>query len=322
MTPANTPRPLPLLHAHSRPGQSDLVRLARLIGAYTPYDGDFRLRVPGVSVARSTRVHEHLQHSVQRPALCLVAQGNKSVQVGPNVYEYDPQHLMVYAVNLPIAFRVTRASAAEPFLTFKLDLDPQRIAALSLKLFPHGLMHVQDHRAVHLTPSSTTIVGAAIRLLEVMGDEREAAFIGPLIVEEILTRLLLSSIGAQVAQLGQAESRVQRVARAIDWIQGHYDEPLEVEALAELVHMGVSTFHAHFKAVTSMSPLQFQKHVRLQEARRLMLSSPVDATTASRQVGYQSASQFSREYSRLFGSTPSRDIAQFRETGAPQLATL
>ena len=221
---------------------------------------------------------------------------------------------MVYAVNLPIAFRVTRASVREPFLTFKLDLDPQRIAALSLKLFPHGSMRVQDHRGVHLTPSNAAVVNATTRLLEVMGNEREAAFIGPLIVDELLTRLLLSPIGAQVAQLGQAESRVGRVARAIDWIHAHYDEPLEVEALAELVHMGVSTFHAHFKAVTSMSPLQFQKQVRLQEARRLLMSSPVDATTASRQVGYQSASQFSREYSRLFGSAPSRDMVRLRES--------
>ena len=300
----------------------DLSRLAGLIRLHAPYDGDFPLRVPGVSVARRARVHEHLQHNVQRPALCLVAQGNKSVQVGPDTYEYDPQRLMVYAVNLPIAFRVTRASVAEPFLTFKLDLDPPRIAALSLKLFPHGLPPVHHQRGVHLTPSNSAVMNAAARLLDVMRDDREAAFIGPLIVDELLTRLLLSPIGAQVAQLGQVESRVGRIARAIDWIHAHYDEPLEVEALADFVHMGVSTFHAHFKAVTSMSPLQFQKQVRLQEARQLMLSSPVDATTASRQVGYQSASQFSREYSRLFGSAPSRDIARLREPGGPQLGTL
>lgn len=313
-----TPAPLPLLLAHQDTPPGDLSRLAALIRAFTPYDGEFPLRLPGVAVARSSRVHGHLQHSVQHPSLCLVAQGNKSVQIGPDTYTYDPQRLMVYSVNLPIAFQVTRASVSEPYLTFKLDLDPQRIAALSLKLFPHGLTRVQGDRGVHLTPSNSAIMNAATRLLEVMDDEREAAFIGPLIVDELLTRLLLSPIGAQVAQLGQAESRVGRVARAIEWIHAHYDEPLEVESLAERVHMGVSTFHAHFKAVTSMSPLQFQKQVRLQEARRLMMSSAVDATTASRQVGYQSASQFSREYSRLFGSTPSRDIARLREPGHVQ----
>jgi AraC-like DNA-binding protein len=301
---------------------SDLLRLTELICAHAPHDGDFPLRLPGVAVARATRVHQHLQHSVQRPALCLVAQGSKSVQIGPDAYGYDPQRLMVYSVNLPIAFRVTQASLTKPFLTFKLDLDPARIAALSLKLFPHGLLRAQDHRGVHLTPSSAAIVHAAIRLLAAMGDEQEAAFIGPLIVDEILTRLLLSPVGVQVAQLGQTDSKVQRVGRAIDLIRTHFDEPLNVKALAELVHMGTSTFHAHFKAVTSMSPLQFQKQVRLQEARRLMMSSAADATTASRQVGYVSASQFSREYSRLFGSTPSRDIARLREPSDQRLATL
>ncbi|MFC4427228.1 MULTISPECIES: AraC family transcriptional regulator [Deinococcus] len=307
---------------HSAPSPEELSRLAELIRIYAPYDGDFPLRLPGVAVARSAHVNQHLQHSVQQPALCLVAQGNKSVQIGPDKYEYDPQRLMVYSVQLPVAFQVTQASVAEPFLTFKLDLDPQRIASLSLKLFPDGVQRVQENRGVHQTPSNAAIVNAASRLLEVMGSDREAALIGPLVVDELLIRLLMSPVGAQVAQLGQAESRVGRIARAIDWIQAHYDEPLEVEALADLVHMGVSTFHAHFKAVTSMSPLQFQKHVRLQEARRLLMSSPVDATTASRQVGYQSASQFSREYSRLFGNTPSQDLARLREPGGQPLATL
>ncbi|WP_216326448.1 AraC family transcriptional regulator [Deinococcus aestuarii] len=322
MTPTNTTLPLPQLDPLPGPGAGDLSRLAGLIRAFTPYDGEFPLRLPGVAVARSTRVHGHLQHSVQPSALCLVAQGNKSVQIGPDTYEYDPHRLMVYSVHLPVAFRVTRASAREPFLTFKLDLDPGRIAALSLRLFPHGLTRVQDRRGVHVTPSNAAIVNAATRLLEAMGDEREAAFIGPLIVDELLTRLLLSPVGAQVAQLGQAESRVGRVARAIEWIYAHYDEPLEVEALAAFVHLGVSTFHAHFKAVTSMSPLQFQKTVRLQEARRLMMAAPVDAATAGRQVGYQSASQFSREYSRLFGNTPARDSARLRGPGGGRVAPL
>lgn len=307
---------------HLAPPPEELSRLAGLIRTYAPYDGDFPLHLPGVAVARSAHVNQHLQHSVQQPALCLVAQGNKSVQIGPDKYEYDPSRLMVYSVQLPVAFQVTQASVAEPFLTFKLNLDPQRMASLSLKLFPDGLQRVQENRGVHQTPSNAAIVNAASRLLEVMGNDREAALIGPLIVDELLIRLLMSPVGAQVAQLGQAESRVGRIARAIDWIQAHYDEPLEVEALAELVHMGVSTFHAHFKAVTSMSPLQFQKQVRLQEARRLLMASPVDATTASRQVGYQSASQFSREYSRLFGYTPSQDLARLREPGGQPFATL
>ena len=294
---------------------TEMQRLRQLIERHAPYDAEFPLRVPGVSVARATRGHHSLVHSVQRPALCIVAQGNKSVQLGTEQYEYNPERMMVYAVNLPIAFQVTQASVREPFLTFKLDLDPQRLAELALKLFPHGLPRNQRGRGVQVTDTDPAIINAAIRLMEAVENEREAQWIGPLIVDELLIRLLLSPVGPMVVQLGQVESSTQRVSRAIEWIQGHFDEPLNIDALAELVHLGVSTFHAQFKAVTSMSPLQFQKNLRLQEARRLLVSTAMDAGTVGRQVGYGSASQFTREYGRLFGQAPSRDIAQLREQG-------
>ena len=294
---------------------TEMQRLRQLIERHAPYDAEFPLRVPGVSVARATRGHDSLAHSVQRPALCIVAQGNKSVHLGTEQYEYNPQRMMIYAVNLPIAFQVTQASVREPFLTFKLDLNPQRIAELTLKLFPHGLPGNQGGRGVQVTDTDPAIINAATRLMEAVEHEREAQWIGPLIVDELLIRLLLSPVGGVVAQLGQVDSSTQRVSRAIEWIQGHFDEPLNIDALAELVHLGVSTFHAHFKAVTSMSPLQFQKNLRLQEARRLMVSTAMDAGTVGRQVGYASASQFTREYSRFFGSTPGRDMAQMHSSG-------
>jgi transcriptional regulator GlxA family with amidase domain len=133
------------------------------------------------------------------------------------------------------------------------------------------------------------------------------------VVDEILIRLLRSPIGVRVAQMGFAESSVERVAKAISWLRGNFSQPMKVEELAELVHMSVSSFHEHFKSVTSMSPLHYQKVLRLQEARRLMLSTMMDACTASQRVGYLSASQFSREYSRFFGSAPTRDIARLRQ---------
>jgi transcriptional regulator GlxA family with amidase domain len=132
-------------------------------------------------------------------------------------------------------------------------------------------------------------------------------------MDEIIIRLLRSPIGGRVAQIGQEDSRLQRVSKAVSWVQTHFDQPLDVERLATIVHMSVSSFHQHFKSVTSMSPLQYQKTLRLQEARRLMLSRMMDAGTASRQVGYLSASQFSREYGRYFGIPPTKDIAQLRE---------
>jgi transcriptional regulator GlxA family with amidase domain len=148
-----------------------------------------------------------------------------------------------------------------------------------------------------------------------MAQPEDVELIAPLVVDEILIRLLRSPIGARVAQIGQEDSRLQRVAKAVTWVRAHYDRPLDVERLAGMVNMSVSAFHQHFKAVTSMSPLQFQKVLRLHEARRLMLARMMDAGSACRQVGYLSASQFSREYGRFFGSAPTRDIARLREVG-------
>ncbi|ULH17948.1 AraC family transcriptional regulator (plasmid) [Deinococcus sp. KNUC1210] len=294
------------------PRAPDLARLRDLIRLYTPYDAEFPLRIPGVAVARSTQRHEALVHSVQQPALCIVAQGNKSVHIGAEQYEYDTDHMMVYAVNLPIAFQVTNASLSEPFLTFKVDLDPHRIAELTLKLYPHGLSRSQDPRGVQITDVNAAIIQTAVRILETVEHEREARWIGPMLVDELLMRLLLSPAGPMVAQLGQVESKTERVARAIEWIQNHLAEPLTIEVLAEQVHMGLSTFHAQFKAVTGLSPLQFQKNLRLQEARRLLVATVMDAGAVSREVGYASASQFTREYTRFFGNTPRRDMVHLR----------
>jgi len=316
MTPENPIPPLPHVDTFLGPHEKDLARLAELLRAHTPYDGSFELRLPEVHASRSTRMNQDLVHSVQQPALCIVAQGAKSVFLGPDVYEYSPSRLLVYSVDLPVATRVTRASLQEPFLNLRIGLEPRRIAELALKVFPYGLPKVRENRGVYLSDASSGIVNAAVRLMELMENERQAELIGPLVVDEILVRLLLSPVGSRVAQLGNAESSVERVAQAVEWVRKHFDEPMNVERLAEKVHMGVSTFHAHFKGVTGMSPVQYQKVLRLQEARRLLASTSMDAGAASRQVGYASASQFSREYSRLFGTTPSKDLARLREPGA------
>jgi AraC-like DNA-binding protein len=252
-------------------------------------------------------------HTTYNPSLCIVAQGAKRMQLGHEAYAYDSSRMLVVSVELPVASQVTCASQAEPFLSFRLDLDPTRIAELVLKVFPHGVPQVQQKRAVYVAPSSASIINAVVRLVDLMAQPQDAELIAPLVIDEILIRLLRSSIGGRVAQIGLAESSMQRIAKAVDWVRANYSQPMHVEALADLVDMSVSSFHQHFKAVTSMSPLQFQKVLRLQEARRLMVSTMIDAGTASRQVGYLSASQFSREYSRFFGSAPGRDIARLRE---------
>jgi transcriptional regulator GlxA family with amidase domain len=163
----------------------------------------------------------------------------------------------------------------------------------------------------------SSIVSAATRLMECLAHPGDADLLAPLVLDEILIRLLRSPIGVRVAQMGFAESSVDRVAKAISWLRANFSQPMKVEELARLVNMSVSSFHEHFKSVTSMSPLHYQKVLRLQEARRLLLSTVMDAGTASQRVGYLSASQFSREYSRFFGSAPTRDIARLRqESGA------
>jgi AraC-like DNA-binding protein len=292
--------------------ESDTAQLARCIGAYAPHDGTFEMRVPGLHASRYSRVNEECVHAFRMPSLCIIAQGAKSVIVGDEVYEYDASRMIVFSVALPLAAQVTQASVANPYLSIKLDIEPRKIAELVLKVFPHGVPPVQERRAVYVAPLDLSVLNAATRLMECLAQPGDVELVAPLVVDEILIRLLRSPIGVRVAQMGFAESSVQRVAKAIRWLRDNYAQPMKVEHLAELVNMSISSFHEHFKSVTSMSPLHYQKVLRLQEARRLMLSAMMDAGTAGQKVGYLSASQFSREYSRFFGNAPTKDIAKLR----------
>jgi AraC-like DNA-binding protein len=293
--------------------EPDVVRLARLISAYAPHDGSFELRIPGVHAIRRSRTNTELVHALAQPALCIVAQGAKRLMLGQEVYEYDESRMIAFSVDLPVTAQITRASFSQPFLALRLDLDPHKVAELVLKVYPHGLPRVPEGRAVNVGQVNASIVKAATRLVELMAESGDAELLGPLVIDEILVRLLRSPMGVRVAQIGLANSGVNGIAKAVSWLRSNFSQPMKVEELAELAHMSVSSFHQHFKSVTSMSPLQFQKALRLQEARRIMLATMTDATTASWKVGYQSASQFSREYSRFFGSAPTKDIARLRE---------
>jgi AraC-like DNA-binding protein len=290
-----------------------VAKLARLVAAYAPHDGSFELRIPGLHASRYSRVNSECVHALGLPSLCIAAQGAKTVIVGQEVYEYDGTRMIVFSVAVPVAAQITQASHSEPYLALKLDLDPHKIAGLVLRVFPHGLPPAQERSGVYVIPVDESIVNAATRLMECLSQPGDAELLAPLVMDEILIRLLRSPIGVRVAQMGLAESSVQRIAKAISWLRENYSQPMKVEELAGLVHMSVSSFHEHFKSVTSMSPLHYQKVLRLQEARRLMLSTIMDAGAASQRVGYLSSSQFSREYSRFFGSPPTRDIARLRQ---------
>jgi AraC-like DNA-binding protein len=298
------------------PRAKSLERLSELLAAHTPYDGSFPLRVPGVHAIRRSSVSRDMVRATVSPALCIVAQGAKVVVLGREVYAYDSSRMIAYSVELPVAAQIVRASHREPFLALKLDLHGYKIAELSLKVFPQGVPGSRDTRGVCVGETTTAIVDAASRLVDLMTDPTDAELFAPLVIDEILMRLLRSSIGPRVALLGQQESGVQRVTKAVTWVREHFAQPIKVDDLADLANMSLSSFHQHFKAVTAMSPLQYQKVLRLHEARRLMLARMLDAGSAGRQVGYLSASQFSREYTRLFGSAPSRDIAKLREDAA------
>jgi AraC-like DNA-binding protein len=297
------------------PSALALRRLANVVARYAPHDGAFPLRLPGTFVVRRSHMTTEPMYATMRPAVCIVAQGAKVVMVGRDVVEYDPAHVLVLAVDLPISSQVIRASRKEPYLGFILDLDPARVAELTTRVFPHGIGKPSDVRGLYVGHSTDGLVDAVTRLLDLMADPEEAEMLGPLVVDEIVIRLLRTAVGPRVAQIGQPKSGVQRIGEAVCWIRAHFAQPITVDEMAASVHMSASSFHERFKAVTSLSPLQYQKVLRLHEARRLMLFQRMDASDASHRVGYLSPSQFSREYARFFGSAPTRDIARVREEG-------
>ena len=296
----------------TKPG---VTTLARLISAHAPYDGSFDLRIQNVHAIKVSRPSTKATHAMQNPSVCIVAQGAKSVMIGDDVYSYEAAQVAVYSVDIPVAAQITRATPAEPYLTLKIDLDPQKITEPRKARIPE--------RAAAGTRQSSSLRrrsrpahdrrGNAAHHAD--GSSGERGSIGPLVIDEILIHLLVSPMGPRIAQMGLTDSNFHRVAKAVSWLRENFDQPADVEALARLVNMSLSAFHRQFRAVTSMSPIQFQKALRLQEARRLMLTSMLDASAAGRRVGYVSASQFSREYGRFFGSAPTKDIHRLREEG-------
>jgi AraC-like DNA-binding protein len=290
----------------------ELRSLGRLISSFTPHDGTFSSSVPGVHLVRNSGTHRSLIHGVTKPCLCLVAQGAKSTHIGTEIYQYDEAKMLAYSIDVPVAAQVVRASPSAPFLCIRIDIDAQRMAELAMKVFPKGPVNSGDKGAAHVANADLEIIEAASRLLRSTSRPDEIPLLGPIIIDEILMRLLLGPLGGKVAQIGHPQSPLHRINKAIVWLRGHFAEAIEVDELAASVHMSASTFYQHFKAVTSLSPLQYQKALRLQEARRLLVTATHDANGASKAVGYVSASQFNREYARMFGETPVRDLMRLR----------
>jgi AraC-like DNA-binding protein len=293
-----------------------LRELADLVGRHTPHEGMHSTALQRLSLIRySTATQPH--HSVYDPALCIVVQGRKRALLGETAYVYDPASFLIVSVDLPVVGCVIEASAQEPYLCLKLDLN---LPALSELLLEYGGAPSASAAGpgLALSKMDPNLLDSVVRLLRLLDTPADRAALAPLAEREILYRLLTGEQGHLVRQVACAESRLSQVSRAIAWIKNNYRDRFSIEAVAAEARMSASSLHEHFRAVTTMSPLQYQKQLRLQEARRLMLAEALDAATAGFRVGYESPSQFSREYRRLFGAPPASDITRLR--AMPEMA--
>jgi len=253
------------------------------------------------------------------PGLGLALQGAKQILLGQQSFLHEPASYMVNAVDVPVSSQVVRASNEAPCLclTFRLDLQCIRELLPGVQLRRGASVSASG---LSISPLDGGLLDPLLRLVRLLDAPRDLEVLGPLIERELLYRLLSGEQGALLAQIATSGSQGHQVSRAIDWLRQHYDEPLRIDDLAARVNMSASSLHHHFRAITAMSPLQYQKQLRLHEARRLLLADQCDVATAAHRVGYESPSQFSREYSRAFGAPPLRDVARLRTSDAGAIA--
>jgi AraC-like DNA-binding protein len=283
--------------------------LTELIGRTVSEDGAKEV-FPGFFLARSSRTSESL-HTVYKPAFCFIAQGIKRVLLGEEVFRYDPGHYLLFTVDLPLIFQIEKAAPAEPYLGLRLDLDPSLVATVLMEADIKIKKGDASAKAMDVHSIDVNLLDAVVRLVRLADEPGSSNVLAPLIVKEIIYRLLAGGQGARLGHL-LPSGDTQRISQAIGHLREHFDEPLKMDDFARQLGMSVSGFHHHFKSVTAMSPLQFQKQIRLQEARRLMLGEDLDAASAGFRVGYEDPSYFSRDYKKLFGSPPQRDIGSLR----------
>jgi AraC-like DNA-binding protein len=289
--------------------QEQLARLCALAALHA--DGPSR-------ATAISRLHVHVGHGptppvsgLFEPKICLVLQGAKQIMIGEQVLRYDPATFFIASVELPVSGCIIEATPERPYIGLSLDLDRDALAALISEVPGRAEAETQAFAVSAVTPELLDPWCRLLTLLETPGD---IAVLAPLAERELLYRLLRGPQGALLRQAAREDSRLSQVRQAIGWIRDHYDQPLRVEVLADRAGMSPASFHRHFRAATAMSPLQYQKSLRLQQARRLLVAS-TEAARAAYAVGYESASQFSREYTRMFGLPPARDAVRLRETG-------
>jgi AraC-like DNA-binding protein len=295
-----------------------LMEIAAIIAGYVLKDGFQATPIERLTLVRSSTVTMPMPN-VYRPQLCLVAQGRKEVTLGDRVFRYAPGRYGVVTYDLPAIGHVNEAMPGKPYLCLYLDFDPVMLGDLAARVpsLP-GALSAPIGKTV--SDADATLLDAVLRLLRLLDDPAALPVLGPLAEQEILYRLLAGPDGARMRQIPSAQGRLAQVGRAIAWIGKNFRERFSIEQLAAEIGMSPSSLHEHFRGVTAMTPLQFQKQLRLQDARSLMLVQDIDVATAALRVGYESPSQFSREYRRHFGEPPARDIARLR--ASPGLAVM
>jgi AraC-like DNA-binding protein len=286
--------------------------LSMLIARWAPEAGDFPTLIEGLTLYR--RVAPTSPRSgMYPPGMAVIAQGLKRITLGERTYVCDAQRYLVTAVDLPTVAQIIEASADKPYLSIMLTLDPGDIGQMLIETKLPNVVGSPPESGMAVGGISLALVNALCRLVGLMDEPENIPVLAPLITQEILYRLLTGEQGQRLRQMSHVGSHCQHIGKAIGWLKDNYTRPLKVGELAAQVPMALSTFHHHFRVMTGMSPLQYHKRLRLHEARRLMLTERMDAATAAHRVGYESPSQFSREYGRLFGAPPLRDIARWKD---------
>ncbi len=252
-------------------------------------------------------------HGVVEPSLCVIAQGSKEYLLGESRYRYDPFHYFLVTVDLPNISQVLEASQERPYLSLRLSLAPILVGEVMVEAGHPSPRDHADVRAIDVSPLDVDLLDASVRLMRLLDAPAEARVLMPLITREMIYRLLGGEQGTRLRHLAILSGYTPSIARAVERLRRDFNQPLRIESLARELGMSVSGLHHHFKAVTAMSPSQFQKQLRLQEARRLMLGEDLDAASAAYRVGYHDASHFNREYKSLFGVPPMRDVQRLRE---------
>lgn len=285
--------------------------LVSLVDQFTDAEGVNASAIPGLSFYKITNTNSTMP-AVYEPSLCIIVQGRKDVLLGNNLYSYGALEFLIASVNLPIIGTVVKASKDNPYFVIQIDIDLKQISELLIRMESSSVANGKTESGLFIGKVDRAMGDSVLRLIRLLETPEDLPVLAEYRLREVHYRLLRSEYGEEITQIALKGSPMQRISMAIQKLRGDYHLPVTVNELAGLADMSTSSFHVHFKAVTSMSPLQFQKSVRLMEARNLMISKHMDAASTAYRVGYESPSQFSREYARMFGNPPGRDISQLR----------